>query len=578
VNDRNGSRNSIAADILSRRVFMRRAAGGAVFGLVGAQLLLEACSAVIPSTPASTTPAAGGAAKPGTGGVPTYVPFKGPEPDLPGTADGVQPAFNSYPRTNPKSVAQTPLNGGEITAFTNTVSAPPSPMEENSAWQEVNRQLGATLKVNIVSSADYAAKLNTLIAGDDLPEMVYVNQGGPNPVANLLAFLQAKMMDLTPYLAGDAVKDYPNLANFAGFLWKGPGTIYNEQIWGVPIPRPAIANALMVHQEMLEQIGAEMPKTADDLKRILVALTRPQANVYGFGMQATSAFNVVGFSMLFGAPNNWGLDKSGKLIKNYVTEEFKAAVGYARDLYQAGVIHPNSPTNTNTAGDADFVAGKFAFYYSTWTGFSTVYWPQALAINPAAKLRPVPPFSADGAAKAQIYLGVGNFGNTYLKRTTQERTRQLLNALNYLAAPFGTQEQLLLSYGLQGSDYNLDDKGNPIPAQGGFAARPVPWRFLTQYPSVLYNTVNSEEFARVTHSGEEAMIAAGVQDPTLSLYSPTFANRNATIQSDFLSAMTDIISGRRQIGELDQAVTAWRSGGGDKMRDEYQQALAAARG
>ena len=72
------------------------------------------------------------------------------------------------------------------------------------------------------------------------------------------------------------------------------------------------------------------------------------------------------------------------------------------------------------------------------------------------------------------------------------------------------------------------------------------------------------------------MIAAGVQDPTLNLYSPTFANRNAIIQTEFLSAMTDIITGRRAIAELDQAVVAWRSGGGDKIRDEYHEALSTS--
>lgn len=35
--------------------------------------------------------------------------------------------------------------------------------------------------------------------------------------------------------------------------------------------------------------------------------------------------------------------------------------------------------------------------------------------------------------------------------------------LNLMAAPFGTQEQVLLSYGLPESDYKLDSDGNPTP-------------------------------------------------------------------------------------------------------------------
>jgi putative aldouronate transport system substrate-binding protein len=110
-------------------------------------------------------------------------------------------------------------------------------MEQNPAWQEVNKQLGGALKLTIASSADYPTKLNTVIAGDDLPELIYINPATHN-LANQLAFLQAKMADLTPYLSGDAVRDFPNLANFPAFAWQGPGSVYNQHIWGVPDPRP----------------------------------------------------------------------------------------------------------------------------------------------------------------------------------------------------------------------------------------------------------------------------------------------------------------------------------------------------
>lgn len=46
---------------------------------------------------------------------------------------------------------------------------------------EVNQQLGTTLKINIVPSSDYAAKLGTVMAGSDLPELLYIYQGGPHP-------------------------------------------------------------------------------------------------------------------------------------------------------------------------------------------------------------------------------------------------------------------------------------------------------------------------------------------------------------------------------------------------------------
>ena len=41
-------------------------------------------------------------------------------------------------------------------------------------------------------------------------------------------------------------------------------------------------------------------------------------------------------------------DASGKLLKDRETEEYKAAVGYMRDLFQAGVYWPDSLSSSNS--------------------------------------------------------------------------------------------------------------------------------------------------------------------------------------------------------------------------------------
>jgi putative aldouronate transport system substrate-binding protein len=65
--------------------------------------------------------------------------------------------------------------------------------------------MGATLRLSVVPSPDYPTKLATMMAGEDTPDLIYINQGGALPVANLLTWLQAKCMDMTPFLSGDAV-------------------------------------------------------------------------------------------------------------------------------------------------------------------------------------------------------------------------------------------------------------------------------------------------------------------------------------------------------------------------------------
>ena len=55
--------------------------------------------------------------------------------------------------------------------------------------------------------------------------------------------------------------------------------------------------------------------------------------------------------------------------------------------------------------------------------------------------------------------------------------------MDWLAAPFGSEEDMLLHYGIADQDYKLDPKGNPIPSPDGLArAGYVPWQYLSQRP------------------------------------------------------------------------------------------------
>ena len=196
---------------LHRRAALRLGAIG------GGVSLVLACAP--PVAPAPTAPP-----KPAALQLPTYVAFQGPPPDQPGDAQGVQPVYVHYPKSPVKSVATPPGKGSQVTALTNTVNAPPAPLDQNPAWQAVNQQIASALTINIVPASDYPAKLAATMAGSDLPDLLYIYQGGPTPVPSLLQFLQARCADLTPYLAGDGVKAYPNLANFPTYNWQGTGT------------------------------------------------------------------------------------------------------------------------------------------------------------------------------------------------------------------------------------------------------------------------------------------------------------------------------------------------------------------
>ncbi|MGH2520294.1 MAG: hypothetical protein ACRDF8_10850, partial [Chloroflexota bacterium] len=405
--------------------------------------------------------------------LPTFQPpAQAPKPDFPGSSDGViESGYINMPTTTFQSVKQTAGDGSSVSIFLNLAGAPPPAVGQNVAWQAWNKAMNVKLDFQFYAFADLAAKFGTLIAGNDLPDIISTLVRQDIPLTP--ALFDAKAADLTPYLSGDAIKDYPNLAALPTRSWNG--VIYNNKIYGVPIPTPEGQFFWwpLIHQELLDASGTPQPKTTDDYKKMMAALTKPGQNQWGSltqgGYQYSYDMNTGNgwYPSMFGGPNNWGVDSSGKFTNVFETDAYKQALAFDADLFKAGIFYPSSATlNVITAGQA-FVARKGAFVV---TGFNPGFW--VLPGTAAATLKPTPTVSlltppAAPGHKPQYFNGRAAFGIAFLKKAPEARIKMLLRVLDYVAAPFGSQEFLLVNYGAKGQDWNPDPKGNPLLTKQG---------------------------------------------------------------------------------------------------------------
>jgi putative aldouronate transport system substrate-binding protein len=67
-------------------------------------------------------------------------------------------------------------------------------------------------------------------------------------------------------------------------------------------------------------------------------------------------------------------------------------------------------------------------------------------------------------------------------------------------------------------------------------------------------------------------------DPTATLYSDTFASKGTGLAQLIYNGVGEVVLGRQPVSAVDQIISDWKSQGGDKMRAEFEQALADARG
>jgi putative aldouronate transport system substrate-binding protein len=536
-------------------------------------------SSLAASPAASASAAASGGTSTATkaGGVtlPTHIAIQGPQPDVPGSADGnIDPVYKVYPKTTFKSVKQTPGDGTDVSIMSWSGGAPPAPIDQNAAWRAISKDANVNFKLTFVPFADYyTAKLATTIAGGDLPDMLSIIN---DPTIVLLPeFFDQKCTDLTPYLSGDAVKDYPNLAALPTRPWTT--TVFNGKIYGVPQPLRPFFWWHWVHQELLDQTGLQQPNDAQDWKKQLQQLTNPQKKTWGTGVEGGPqyAFGVVNGLMtsIFKAPNNWSVDPAtGKFTAAQETDQFKAAVAFTQELYKAGVFDPDGTGwNTLSARDA-FIARTLAYRFD---GLDANYYLQGPKLDPPANVQVVQPFSNDGS-KPVYYFGRPNFGFMVIKKGTSDaRVKMLLRVLDYLAAPFGSDEYTLIHYGVKDVDYKLDDKGNPQATDKG-RADVVPFNTIVGPTPILYTPLSADKQVQYQTS-EKALYAAGLEDASVGLYSRTYATKNTLMVRNFGDGLNAIIQGQRPLADYDQLVKDWLAGGGSQAKTEYQQANAAAK-
>jgi putative aldouronate transport system substrate-binding protein len=182
----------------------------------------------------------------------------------------------------------------------------------------------------------------------------------------------------------------------------------------------------------------------------------------------------------------------------------------------------------------------------------------------------------DGSGLAHWQLGSGVFSITLLKKQDDpEKLKTILRALNYLAAPFGTEEYLYRLYGQEGVDHNIDPAGNPVLTKMGTANAVLPIRYLADAPYTIYMPGRPQD-ADVQHKYQSQAIPTGVANPTTGLFSNTAASKNATADKTFNDGVNDIIQGRKQFSELKTLVSTWKNAVGDAMRTEYQDQLQGA--
>jgi len=532
-------------------------------GVAGAAMLTGAGSVAGCSTKSNTknTSAANTAVA-----LPTFKAYEGVKPDLAATDAGVTPGFFGYPKDRPVSVAQKPGSGGDpITAIVQLYVAPPPTPPKNQYWAQRNAKLGVDVNLQMVPIADYPQKFATTIAGNELPDFVQLTATQDMP-----GLLASKFADLSEYLSGDAVLEYPNLANISTRTWKP--TVYNSGIYGVPIPRGAIGAFVFCRKDLYAKAQASTsPSSYAEFIDGCKALTDPAKRRWSYG-QVGSMQNTV--ATMNGVPNGWRAENR-KLTNAIETDEYATTIGQMIDIWKSGVMHPDA-FNLAAPFKQWFTGGTIATAYDGYLAWNQYYVDGAATPGFALDLMPVP--KHDGGGLAPWWFGSGYYSVGAIKKASPDRIKEILRVADYLAAPFGTAEHFFGSFGIEGRDYTIGSNGEPTLTKTGQVELTAQFGYIASPPPVLYAPGRPAGDIKVEHAYMAKEVPIGISNPVVGLYSDTDSSKGATITKNFGDAVNEIIQGRKPVSTLSDLISTWRKAGGDKVRSEYEAQLQAAGG
>lgn len=543
---------------LSRRNFLSAAGGVAL--AAGA---LAGCGGGGSSSGTSTSS--------GNAVLPQYVPRKLPvTPTYP--AHGIVPA--GYTTVPPEYNAYhgVPGSGGTVTLFSPLYGTPITPEGSNPWWKAINKAMGVDLHLQQVPDSAYLTKQQAAIASGNLPDvMTFITQ-----LPNFADLMEHDFADLTPMLSGKGIRKYPNLAGLPTYAWKN--SMLDGRIMGVPLPLPVANTAFFYRSDILAKSSTPHPSNADEFMAMAKDVTNSRAGVWAIGSRGQGTPNTYMhpfFAMMWGVPNNWKVDKSGKFTSWIESPQWLDTLSYMQKLYKAGVYNPGSLTTDDSKNL--FSTGKIVIYQD---GIQAAQGSGGLMsvikrTDPKGTMDIMAPPGHDG--------GTGTYWNTpgllgqfsAIRKGSKDHTEEMLRLMDFCAAPTFSTQSNLLSYGVKGVDYKIVN-GRPVATAA--AENKGGANGFMALPPLVYVSVGTENVVEMQYKFSEVTAKIGVDDPSLGLYSATNARVGENLTNNVVNPAIQAIVRGESVSSWSGILSQWKSQGGTMIRSELEKAYAEQKG
>ncbi|NHN28986.1 extracellular solute-binding protein [Paenibacillus agricola] len=431
-------------------------------------------------------------------------------------------------------------------------------MNSNKLINIIKEKSGINAKYEALPKDNPGQKVSIILASGDVPDLMRITgksdyfklaqQGAFEPLDELI---KSSIPNLNAYLTPEIMDS----------------TRLDGKIYGIP-HRVAqkVGAGILMRSDITKELDLKDPVTVDDFyatlktikeKKNLAGLTAAAANPGAF----TTSF--LPFASAYGVDTRTVV-KNGKLEFSVLQPEYKEFLTTMKKWYSEGLIDQEFSINKDV---------KDRMINGT-SVFSTSYWADAFTIDKSMKdkktsgtVKYITPITGkDGQSGVPEEAVVGG---SYWVIPKQAKNKQgAAEYLNYVIGPEGDQ---LLTYGIEGQDFKME---NGKPVQTAEQSNAINWRTL-----YFFGDTDPSFFARLGAKGflpfYEPLIPFK-RNREETVFSPSveaFDSKSTELRNFGEENSLKFIMGKRSLDEFDKFVQEYNAKGGkaaiDAMNEWY---------
>ena len=336
------------------------------------------------------------------------------------------------------------------------------------------------------------------------------------------------------------------------------------KIYGIPEmhPRPFVGSSLAIRQDLLDELGMNVPTTIDEFYELLKAIKEKKGIIPFTGSESI----LPEISGAFGIVTSWNV-KDGKLIHRLDDPGMKEYLAFMNKLYTEGLLDPEWPVNKPATVQQKFATGQAGVMPYGWGVAPAV--TAALQKNmPNAKITIIPSLKGKDGQVGNWLQGGGVSWYIAIPKSSKNKEA----AMKYMDMKIQPDLFQNLAIGEENVHYKKDETGKLFPILPKFNEERgnADW-FLTSTDAKAYEElwllrVRKDPVLYATFEEIQKQVPISRKDPTLLAPPlPVVGNNMQKLNKLENDYIIKVFAGAEKLSGYDNFVQQWKSQGGNEV-------------